>query len=117
MVFLRRNRMFQTNKIEVIPFKDFMCGRPATPIQKKTPLLPVYSFLPPFTIKSLLPVGIDPTFTIFVIAGASVAVLALFEYMLAEFGFTEISDIMGTTFKFAFPVVGYGTILWFLSTL
>jgi hypothetical protein len=110
--------MFYKNKIEVILFKDFMGGRAATPIiQKKIPLPPVYSFLPPFTIKSLLPVGLDPTFTIFVIAGSTVVIFALFEYMLAEFGFTEISDVLGTVFKFAFPVAGYGTILWFLSTL
>jgi hypothetical protein len=94
-----------------------MCGRPATPIQKKTPLMPVYSFLPPFTIKSLLPVGIDPTFTIFLIASSTIVVLAFAEYALAEFGFTEISDFMGTVFKFILPVVGYGTIFWFLSTL
>jgi hypothetical protein len=109
--------MFAKNKIEVIPFKDFMCGRPATPIQKKTPLLPVYSFLPPFTIKSLLPIGLDPTFTIFILASGIIVLLAVCEYALAEFGFTEISDVLGTVFKFAFPVAGYGTILWFLSTL
>jgi hypothetical protein len=108
--------MLRTKKIEVIPFREFV-SLPAKRTQKKAPLLPVYSFLPPFTIKSLLPIGLDPTFTIFIIAGTSVVVLALFEYTLAEFGFTEISDIMGTIFKFAFPVVGYGTILWFLSTL
>jgi hypothetical protein len=108
--------LLNKKKIEVISFRDFM-SRPAASIQKKAPLIPVYSFLPPFTIKSLLPVGLDPTFTIFVIAGSTVVIFALFEYMLAEFGFTEISDVLGTVFKFAFPVAGYGTILWFLSTL
>jgi hypothetical protein len=109
--------LLNSKKIEVIPFKDFMCGRPATPIQKKTPLLPVYSFLPPFTIKSLLPIGLDPTFTIFIFATGTIVLFAICEYALAEFGFTEISDVLGTVFKFTFPVAGYGTILWFLSTL
>jgi hypothetical protein len=110
--------MFIKNKKEVISFRNFMGGRAATPIiQKKTPLPPVYSFLPPFTIKSLLPIGLDPTFTIFILATGTIVLFAVCEYALAEFGFTEISDVLGTVFKFAFPVAGYGTILWFLSTL
>jgi hypothetical protein len=107
--------MFNKNKIEVIPFREFV-SRPATCTQKKAPLMPVYSFLPPFTIKSLLPIG-DPAFALFLIAGGVVVFLAFSEYMLAEFGFTEISDVFGSVSKFLLPVAGYGTILWFLSTL
>jgi hypothetical protein len=107
--------MFNKNKIEVIPFREFV-SLPAKRTQKKAPLMPVYSFLPPFTIKSLLPIG-DPAFALFLIAGGVVVVLAFSEYMLAEFGFTEISDVFGTVSKFLLPVAGYGTILWFLSTL
>jgi hypothetical protein len=107
--------MFTKNKIEVISFREFV-SLPAKRNQKKAPLMQVYSFLPPFTIKSLLPIG-DPAFALFLIAGGVVVVLAFSEYMLAEFGFTEISDVFGTVSKFLLPVAGYGTILWFLSTL
>jgi hypothetical protein len=108
--------MFNKKK-EVIPFREFL-SRPAYDTQKKKPLpIQLYSFLPPFSIKSMLPIGVDPAFTLFLIAGGTIVILALSEYMLAEFGFTEISDVMGTVFKLALPVIGYGTIFWFLSTL
>jgi hypothetical protein len=107
---------YPKNKIEVISFREFV-SRPATYTQKKAPLpLSICSFLPPFTIKSLLPVG-DPAFALFLIAGGVIVILAFSEYMLAEFGFTEISDVFGMVSKFLIPVAGYGTILWFLSTL
>lgn len=108
--------MFHKNKIEVIPFREFV-SLPPTPIQKRTPLLPLYSFLPPFSIKSLLPVGLDPTFTIFVMAGSAVVLVALTEYFLAEFGFTGIARVLSSVFNVMLPVVGFGTIFWFLSTL
>jgi hypothetical protein len=108
--------MVFSNKKEVIPFKDFM-SPPAASIRKKIPLQTVYSFLPPFTIKSFLPVGIDPMFTIFLVAGGVVVLVAVSEYLLAEAGFTEISGFMTGLFKFLLPVVGYGSILWFLATL
>jgi len=108
--------MFLKNKIEVIPFEDFM-SPPAASIQKKTPLQSsIYSFLPPITIKSLLPVA-DPMFALFLIGCSVVVVFALSESLFASSGFTEISVGLSSFLKIALPLVGYGLIFWLFSTI
>lgn len=108
--------MIFQNKIEVIPFKDFM-SRPAAIIQKKTPLQTnIFSFIPAITVKGLLPFS-DMGFTLFLVASSAVVVIALSETLFAHSGFIEVSAGVSSVLKFALPVAGYGAIFWLLSTL
>lgn len=116
--------MFITNKIEVIPFREFT-SPPALsfsdysekPSKKVIPLQSsIYSFLPPITIKSLLPIA-DPMFALFLIGSSLVVVIALSESLFASSGFTEVSAGVSSFLKVALPIVGYGLIFWLFSTL
>ncbi|MFJ7680350.1 hypothetical protein ACIQXQ_20185 [Peribacillus sp. NPDC097198] len=105
--------MFKKHKIEVIPYKDFM-SRPATSIQRKTPLHSnIYSFFPSITITSFFPIG-DPAFAFFLVSGGLIAVVALSETALASSGLSSVSSVLSSLFRFVLPVVGYGLIFWFL---
>lgn len=108
--------MIFSNRKEVLSLKEFM-SRAATSIPKKRPLRPVYSFLPPIAIKSLFPIGIDPTFTLFIVGCSFLVVVAISETLLAKYGYTEISNIISSTFKFTLPALGFGTIFYFITTL
>jgi hypothetical protein len=108
--------MFYKNKIEVIPFEDFM-SRPAASIQKKTPLQTnIYSFLPTITIKGMFPLG-DPAFALFLIGSCVVVGIALSEPVFASGGFTEVSSGISSFLKVLLPVVGYGLIFWLFTTI
>src|SRR5437763_3054122 len=103
--------MLLKNKIEVIPFKDFM-SPPAASIRKKTPLQSsIYSFLPPITIKSLLPLT-DPMFALFLIGSSIVVLIAISEDLFASTGFTAVSAGISSFLNIALPLVGYGLSFW-----
>ncbi|MGE8079237.1 hypothetical protein [Peribacillus loiseleuriae] len=105
--------MIGKRKIEVIPFKDFM-RRPATLIQNRTPLQTnIYSFFPPITISSFIPVG-DPAFALFLIGGSLITVIALSEYLFASGGLSGLAGTIAGIMKLILPIAGYGLIFWFL---
>jgi hypothetical protein len=109
--------MVFAHKKEVISFKDFM-SRPAPQIiSKKTPLLPVYSFLPPISIKSIFPFGTDAIFTGFIIGCSLLLVIIVSEKLLAKNGFAEVSTFISTTMKVTLPVIAFGSAIYFLLKL
>ncbi|MDP4085775.1 MAG: hypothetical protein Q8934_14310 [Bacillota bacterium] len=108
--------MFFQNKIEVIPFKEFMS--PPAPTKKEIiPLTTsVFSFLPTFTLKGFFPIH-DVGFCLFLVGSAAVAGMALSEKLFAHGGFIEVSEGVGNFLKIVLPVVGYGLIIWLFTTL
>jgi hypothetical protein len=108
--------MFLQNKKEVISFRDFM-SRPAATIQKKIPHKNyMFSFMPAFGLKDLFPFQ-DLDFTLFFIGSCAVLAIALSEKLFAHSGYTEFSEGLSSFLKVILPIVGYGSILWFFSTL
>jgi hypothetical protein len=108
--------MVFAHKKEVISFKEFM-SRPAQSIPKKAPLLPVYSFLPTISIKSMFPFGADPIFTGFIIGCGILLVIIVGEKLLAKNGFAEVSTFISTTMKVTLPVIAFGSAIYFLLKL
>jgi len=110
--------MFCKNKIEVIPFREFMAGNHRT--KKETPrtknVCVMSAFFPTITPGSFFPVH-DPGFALFLIGGAVIAGSAFFQHFAAKSGSPAISEAIGAISGFVFPVVVYGAILWFFFTL
>jgi hypothetical protein len=116
LVKKRGEKMFTKNKKEVIPFKEFM-SLPAKRIHQETPLnTSIYSFFPPITIKSFFPVH-DLGFSLFLIGGAVILAVALADRFLMSTDTSEIGMYLSSFVKVAFPVVGFGSILWLFSQL
>lgn len=104
-------------KKEVFTVSEFLACQPIKPAQCKQPLnTSIYSFFPPITISAFFPV-LDPTFSLFLIGGVFIAIVALIEFILASFGKTGISSFISGVAKFIFPALGYGLIFWFLLGL
>ncbi|MBP1944653.1 hypothetical protein [Cytobacillus luteolus] len=105
--------MFNKNKIEVIPFNEFM-SRPAYRIPKKIPLTnSIFSFLPPITLKGLFPLH-EPAFALFVLGGGLIVATAFVEYLLAENDSGYIASIISSAASVLFPIVAYGAVFWFI---
>ena len=100
--------LFQ-QKIEVIPFKEFM-SRPAYRIPKKIPLTnSIYSFLPPITVKGLFPLH-EPAFALFVLGGCLNVATAFVEYLLAENDSGYLAAIISNVASVLFPIIAYGVV-------
>lgn len=109
--------MILGRKKEVFTVSEFLACQPNKPDQSKQPLkTSIYSFFPPITISSFFPV-FDPAFGLFVIGGVVIATIALSEFLTASFGKTDASAFITGIAKFAFPVIGYGLVFWFLFGL
>lgn len=103
-------------KKEVIPFKDFM-SPPAAIIPKRKPLpTSLYSFFPPITIKSFFPIH-DFGFSLFLTTGGIVLVLALADRFFTSTETSEVGMYLSSFAKVAFPVVGFGSVLWLFTQL
>jgi hypothetical protein len=108
--------MLSTKKKEVIPFKVFMSS-PATRTFKGIPLTSsIYSFLPPMTLMDFIPIH-DPAYGLFLLGSGLIIGIALLEKIISGSGATELSAILSTLARFAFPGVGFGVLFWFLLQL
>jgi hypothetical protein len=108
--------MILATKKEVLSFQDFM-GPPAKSIQKEIPLTTsIFSFFPPITLKSFIPIQ-DPFFALFFFGSCLIVGIALLEKIIAGVGATDISNVLSTLFKLAFPAVSIGVLFWFLLSL
>jgi hypothetical protein len=105
-----------TKKKEVIPFKEFLS--PAAAIIPKQRHLPahVYSFFPPITLKSFFPIH-DGGFSLFLLAGGIILIIALADRFLMNTETSEIGIYISSFAKVAFPVVGFGSVLWLFTQL
>jgi hypothetical protein len=110
--------MFLQKKIESYSLTEFL-SRPAANIPKKE-IAPhknyMFSFMPAFGLKDLFPFQ-DLDFTLFFIGSCAVLAIALSEKLFAHSGFTEFSEGLSSFLKVVLPIVGYGSILWFFTTL
>jgi hypothetical protein len=103
-------------KKEVISFRDFM-SRPATTIQKKTPLRNnIYSFFPPITIGSFFPVH-DLEFSLFLLSGGVIVIIAIMDRFLTGTDASSAGILLSNIARVAFPVVGFGSVLWLLTQM
>jgi hypothetical protein len=113
-----RQNMFCKNKIEVIPFREFMAGTHHS--QKEAPrtnsIYAMSAFFPTITPGSFFPVH-DPGFALFLIGEAAIVGSAFFQHFAAKSGSPAISEAIGAISGFVFPVVVYGAIFWFFIAL
>jgi hypothetical protein len=106
------------NKIEAIPFHEFMAGHHST--RKETPrtnnIYAISAFFPAITPESFFPLQ-DGGFLLFLGGGALIVGSALLERLFAKNGSTMVADIISGLSKVVFPVIVYGTVFWFLFSL
>jgi hypothetical protein len=107
--------MFCKNKIEVIPFREFMAGNHR--VKKETPrtknVCAMSAFFPVITPQNLFPIH-DPGFALFVIGAGLIAGSAFLERISARFGAPVVAQVISDVSRFLFPVIGYGALFWFL---
>jgi hypothetical protein len=110
--------MFCKNKIEVIPFREFMAGNHRT--KKETPrtknVSVMSAFFPVITPGSFFPIH-DTGFALFLIGSATIAGSALLQHMTAKAGSNAISEVISSISGFIFPVIVYSSIFWFFVAL
>jgi hypothetical protein len=109
--------MFRKNKIEAIPFKEFMANERAVKEMPHTNNIYVYSaFFPTITPKSFFPIH-DTDFLLFLVGAGAIVGSAFLQHITARVGSSLIADVLSSISAFVFPVIVYGAIFWFFFTL
>jgi hypothetical protein len=109
--------MFKKNKIEAIPFREFMANehkRKETPHTKS--IYAFSGFFPTITPTSFFPVY-DTDFLLFLVGAGAIIASSFFEQMAAQLGLTNVAGTIKTISSFAFPVMVYGAVLWLFFSL
>lgn len=102
--------MVFSKKTEVFSVKEFMNRTAKTP---KMPNLPIYSFLPAVSLKTLIPIS-DPTFALFLAVTGGITAIALIEKILELCEIEEVAEFINTTMKIFLPIAGFGSVIWLL---
>jgi hypothetical protein len=110
--------MLLKNKMETIPFREFMAGnhrtrKEASPNKSIRSMSVFFSVITP---SSFFPVH-DTGFALFLIGSAAIAGSALLQHMTAKAGSTAISEVISSVSGFIFPAVVYGAVFWFFFSL
>lgn len=109
--------MFGKNKIEAIPFKEFMANERAVKEMPHTNNIYAFSaFFPAITPQGLFPIH-DPAFALFVCVSGAVVASAFFERFFIRSGSPYIAEMISMTTGFIFPAIVYGAVFWFLFSL
>jgi hypothetical protein len=106
------------NKIETIPFREFMAG-PHHPQKETSHTNSIYvmsAFFPTITPGSFFPIH-DTGFALFLISGSVIVSSAFFQHLSAKIGFTGVSEAISSISGFVFPIVVYGAIFWLFFSL
>lgn len=100
--------MFNKNKIEAIPFRDFLAGS----VPKEIPHTNnIYSVFPIMTPQMFFPIH-QTDFALFVITGGVILIAAFSERISERYGFTLAADIISGAVKVVLPVVSFGALAW-----
>ncbi|MED4534853.1 hypothetical protein [Metabacillus fastidiosus] len=108
--------MFNKNKIEVIPFKDFM-SRPAACIQKEIPLQTnIYGFLPGMSLERFFDMSpqVSGLYAVVLGVGAFAMLSHLIEVTTAKNGFNNVAYVIETVTRFILPMGTFGFMIWVL---
>lgn len=106
--------MFRQFRIESIDFKTFMAGNHRKPRRFHSN---AYSFFPSITMTSFLSPDIAGLYAVVLGAGAIVMLSHGLESYAAHSGHVRLATAIETVTRLAFPVVGFGFILFFLISL
>lgn len=111
-------RLSKKNKIEAIPFREFMAGHHSTREEKPRTnnIYAMSAFFPVITPESFFPVH-ELGFLLFVAGGVLIVGAAFVENIFAKIGLTLVAEVIKDVSKVAFPVLVYGGVFWFLFTL
>jgi hypothetical protein len=112
------SELFHKNRIETIPFREFMAGNHRTQ-KEASPSKDIYvysGFLPTITPQNLFPIH-DPGFALFLAGVGLIAGATFFERFTARSGMFELSETIEVIGRFLFPVIAYGSVFWFLFSL
>jgi hypothetical protein len=112
------SELFHKNRIETIPFREFMAGNHRTRKEtSRSKNICAYSgFLPTITPQNLFPVH-DLGFALFLAGVGLIAGATFFERFTARSGMFELSETIEIIGRFLFPVIAYGSVFWFLFSL
>jgi hypothetical protein len=109
--------MFGKNKIEAIPFKEFMANERTVKEMPRTNNIYAFSaFFPTITPQGLFPLH-DPGFALFVCVSGAVVVSAFFERFFIRNGSPYIAEVISMATGFIFPAIVYSAVFWFLFSL